>query len=297
MTKKLLFISAVIVIFSSCKKIYPDPSIPSYIYLNAFDYQANTLVDTSASKSSSIENVWVYADNELIGAFVLPAKVPILKKGKVFLSIRPGVKQNGITNTRIAYPFYTPYADSTMLYVDSVLRLNLTTQYFDYTNLAFNEYFEKNTVNFEQYTIGKGVNMKRTSVLSKDYFEGADSGEILLSGKDSLFDIQSSKSFTLPIGGREVYLEMNFKSPIAFDFGLVANAFTGKTKSVIYTFNPSYDDAGTLVWKKIYIDMASVITQNSTATDFRIYFYGVQSSTAADARILFDNIKVAHVNQ
>ena len=94
MIKKLLVFITLVVAFISCKKIYPDPAIPSYIYLSAFDYQANTTVDTSGSKSSAIENVWVYANNELIGAYVLPAKVPILKSGKVFLNIRPGIKQN-----------------------------------------------------------------------------------------------------------------------------------------------------------------------------------------------------------
>jgi hypothetical protein len=287
----------VIVVVSGCKKIYPDPDIPSYIYLSEFTYEANAAVDTSGSKSSSIENVWVYANNQFIGAFVLPAKIPILEKGNVSLSIRPGIKQNGIANTRISYPFYKPFTDTLELYPDSVTPITLKTSYFDYIKLPFNEYFEKNTINFEQYTSGVGVKIKRSSTMSKDYCEGTDSGEILLTGKDSLFDIQSTRSFLLPIGGREVYLEINFKSPIPFDFGLVSTSFTGTTKSVIYTFNPSYDDNGVLIWKKIYIDMAPVITQNSSATGHRIYFKGSQSSTAAPARIFLDNIKVVHVTQ
>lgn len=297
MNRKLYRLVLFVGLFAACKKIYPDPDIPSYIYLKEFTYEANTLVDTSASKSSSIENVWVYANNQLVGAFVLPAKIPILEKGKVNLNIRPGIKQNGIANTRLVYSFYKPVTDTIELYPDSVLTIAPKTSYFDYIKLAYNEYFEKNTISFEQYTSGVGVNIKRTSTLSKEYFEGTDSGEILLSGKDSLFDIQSTRSFSLPIGGREVYLEINFKSPIAFDFGLVSTSFTGTTKSVIYTFNPSYDDNGVLVWKKLYIDMAPVITQNSSATSHRIYFKGSQISTASPAHILFDNIKVVHVTQ
>ena len=60
------------------------------------------------SNFKAITDAWVYVDDGLIGAFELPATIPVLAEGKHKLEIRPGIKLNGISSTRAPYPFYQP---------------------------------------------------------------------------------------------------------------------------------------------------------------------------------------------
>jgi hypothetical protein len=211
--------------------------------------------------------------------------------------LRPGIKQNGISNTRVSYPFYKAYSTTVTLTKGEVTVVNPTTRYYNYTKIAYNEYFENNVVQLEQITSGKGVSIVRTSLLSNDIYGIGDSGEIFLSGKDSFFDIKTKASFPLPVGGRDVYLELNYKTPIAFDFGILSNSTLGTTRTLIYTFNPTYDKNGVLVWNKIYIGMAPEVGSNANAIDYQLYFSGGQKSTDVAAHIFLDNIKIAHVKQ
>ncbi len=293
-TFNLLNICAFVLVISSCKKLIPEAQIPAYIQIDSFSYESNLLIDTSGSKSHKIENVWVYADNIFLGVYVLPAKIPVLKTGNVKIELRPGIKQNGITNTRVSYPFYETYTANYNLEKGQTIKVIPNTKYFDFINVAFNEFFESNAAKLEKLEEGKGVNIIRANLGMNEIFEGANSGEISLVGNDTVCSIASKSRFKLPIAGKPVYLELDYKCKNQFLFGIVSYTSSRKIQQQIFTFNPSYNQDGVLVWKKIYIDMSPEVSLNSDALDYKIFFYASKKKSDAEQHIFLDNIKVLY---
>lgn len=79
--------------------------MPSYLYIEKIGLNTQYEQGTASHK---ITDAWVYVDETLIGAFELPATIPILTEGLKKITIRPGIKLNGISNTRAIYPYFTP---------------------------------------------------------------------------------------------------------------------------------------------------------------------------------------------
>lgn len=91
-----------------CSKSKIEADIPAYLSIDSVF--VNTNYQTQGSASHKITDIWVYLNDDFIGAFELPVKIPILKQGNHKITIKAGIKVNGIANTRTAYPFYTEYS-------------------------------------------------------------------------------------------------------------------------------------------------------------------------------------------
>ena len=102
----VLFLSFIFLSLSSCEIYNPSEDEPSYIHIDSISLTTDYTAYGTASHK--ITDAWVYVDNELIGAFELPANVPVLKSGVHNINIRPGIKLNGIAATRSYYPFFNP---------------------------------------------------------------------------------------------------------------------------------------------------------------------------------------------
>ena len=149
------FVLVFLFFWSSCDL---KVAIPSYIHI---DYMA---VSTSAhplygSSSSKITDVWVYADDQPIGAFELPATIPILMTGVHTVTIKPGIKIDGISELRSIYPFYMPYTASMNLVagINNAIKINPTVVYSSSTIFQWEEDFEQgisiDSANFSDTTI------------------------------------------------------------------------------------------------------------------------------------------------
>ena len=120
-------------VFSACTKNNPDPS---WLEINAWDLQANAAsVNPTGELTSSINDAWVYVDNELIGVFEVPCRIPILKSGTFDVKIFPTVLNNGISATKKIYPFLEPYETSITLVENETSTVSPTTRY--YSTLKF----------------------------------------------------------------------------------------------------------------------------------------------------------------
>jgi len=85
-------------IVSSCVKNNPDPS-----WLEVNEWQLNSNIALSGLEgelTESITNAQVYIDDELIGIFEVPFRIPILKSGAVNVKVYPVVINNGFRQQR-----------------------------------------------------------------------------------------------------------------------------------------------------------------------------------------------------
>ena len=281
----LLLITAV-----SCEKFSGDQSIPAYLAIDSI--ALNTNYYSQGTASQRITDAWVYVDDEFLGVFELPAKLPVLKSGKHRVQIWAGIKKNGIAATRVTYEFYKPYTanvnfvpDSTTLMLDSISKKQvLKTSYQSTASFVWREDFESVATTLDT-TNRSTAYIQDTATGLPPPFEGKISGMVKLDSVHDFFECQTHSQY--PIPSAPVFLEMNFNTTNT----LVVGAFTyGSTilyQTPIITLNPTNGQ-----WKKIYIDLSTTLYAYTGMTSYRVYFNAFKDAGLKKSTILFDNFKV-----
>jgi len=285
----LVIITFIIFGFSRCEIINPSEEIPSYIRVDSFILENNPNILNEGSLSENITDVWVYIDNQAIGAFELPATFPVLLTGEHEIRFSPGIKISGISNARGIYPYFKPAVFNTSLYPDSIINLTpkAVTQYYDETVFEFIEDFEDPGIAFEKGT-SSDTGIYRTSD-PLELFEGSYSGVMEIDVNRPIIEVNTVNTYDLPQGYYSVFLELNYKCNHEFIVGLYANSYTNVIKQDILVINR------TDKWKKIYVNLTATVSRYSTAVNYTIYLRAQKLDDVAEPKILVDNIKLVHI--
>ncbi len=278
------FIFLTIFLLSSCEKltIYDSyDGVPSYISIPAVELNTQT---NQGSDSHKITDVWVYFDNDLQGIYPLPATFPVLLEGKQNISIKAGIKNNGIAATRVRYPFYDYFTNEIMLTKDSTTIITPTFNYIE--NLDFIiEDFE-----------GAGSIFSTTNNSDTSFFqttdtvlEGAKSGAAHLLAPDLTFEIATDEITSFPTDASPIYLELNYKCNTAFIVGIFANYPQTVTTTSIVTINAKNK------WNKIYIDLTGAINNTPSATSHKVFISMRRDVNSTElAELYLDNFKIIY---
>lgn len=273
---------------SSCNIINPDEDAPGYIEINEFTFDTiPNSIEMGSSKSTKIKDVWVYVDNDFVGAYELPAHFPILKTGNKKILLTPGIEMNGIAATRSPYPFYKGFVTESLIPENGKLTINPSTQYFDATQCAFCESFDGSGFSLSP-TDQSDTIMYQLTANDPNIFEGASSGVVYLDTSNTRFEFCSTSFYELPGAGAAVFLEMDYKCTQNMQIGLYIELPSGLEQVPIYTLNPSQN------WNKIYIQLGYVVSAYSYSDKFKIYFKGTKNDGSQKESFYFDNIKVVH---
>ena len=277
----LLF--CLISLVSSCDVINPDEQIPAYVHIEPYTVETDFFEGTSSSR---ITEAWFYANGEYLGAYGLPADIPVLAEGQAELRIFPGIKDNGIISTPDIYPFYTTITTTVDLVPAQTVTINPIAEYTANTKFVFIEEFENAHVFVDDQDGDPGTGI---SISDIDVFEGSTSGRIYLDTMHTLVEVATLTKYTgIPTNGSPVYLEMNYKNEVAFSVGLIGHAGT---------LDPATYYVITLVprdfWNKIYINL----TEAMLISDLDAYQVVIQAGLPGnleEAELFFDNIKLLH---
>lgn len=278
-----LLIFAFLLFFSSCDFFDPQEKIPAYIHIENIGFSTTS---EQGSSSSNITDAWVYVDDQLIGAFELPATFPVLFEGTHTIKVKPGIKLNGISESRTINPFYTTYTATVNLIPDSIINLTPSSTYYSSVIFAWKEGFEDGGISLEK-TYRSDTTIEKTSDITKK-FEGDYSGIANVDSTHDFFECKTSASYVLPKTGSAVFLEMNYKNNVEFSVGIFANATGTSVQHELLVLNP------TAVWKKIYINLTGKVSTEASANSFQIFFGCQKPAGVANGEILIDNIKLLH---
>jgi hypothetical protein len=272
-------------LLSACNEDNLEPGIPAYIKVEHFNLQTN--YSQQGTNSHKITDVWVFADDQTIGVFELPATIPILKNGAGKLRIEAGIKLNGIKTTRANNPFFEPVIIESYNYIpDSIVTMNPTVTYRAQNVYAWMEDFESGSISIDTTRLLSKANI----VLSPlgEGFEGSFSGWVELTTENNIFEAATFDSFVLPTTGNPVFLEMNYKNEYTFSVGIFAQTTSEIIKKEIIYLSPQED------WNKIYINLTEKLLASQNAVDFKIFFRTVLPSNMESANIYLDNIKLMY---
>lgn len=299
--KKILFAVAIalIAVFPACHKFHGQ-SVPAYIHIDTC-YLSSSYYTTGAN-THAICDVWVYVDDQTLGCFELPATVPILESGKHKISLRAGIKVNGIGATRSWYPFFKTkeYIDFKLV-EDSIQTITPTFEYYDANtvHVAWLEDFENAAVSL-QPTSDSDTNIMRTNDPSEAYVSNFStySGKVILPGGEyTNCTLASFNEFTnLPTTGAACMLEMDYKA--SFDSLTVGVIYcTNNTVTQWPLLNLAATDTVNAVpankWRKIYVNIGPVVVANPGADYFKI-FLSHTNSTNKTQYFYLDNLKLLY---
>lgn len=278
-----LSISIVLIMFTlqSCDLLHPAAQIPSYIQVTGFDLVTNAA--TQGSNSHKITDVWLYVDKNLVGVFELPATIPVLKAGKHSIQLYPGIKVNGIAASRSAYDFYTSLDTSVTLTPDKTISLRPTVNYSSIAKFTWLENFDAQGISlYKSASSDTGMSLAPLS------FDGSLCGAVYMDAARPYAEVLSSYAFNLPKQGKLVYLEFNYKTSSGFTVGVLSTDFSGGTqKEDVLVVQSSNGE-----WKKMYVKLTDVISNNSLAVTNSIYFYSAKSSAEEKSDFYLDNLKL-----
>ena len=276
-----LFILSLTIGFGSCKLVDPAEDIPAYIRIDSVGL--TTQPGVHGSNSHKISDAWVYVNDQLIGAFELPATIPVLHSGDVEVTIRAGIKMNGISATRLRYPFYNFYSVNVNLTPGQVTHVSPTVQYFSgITPFALIEDFENAGIAFTDTLMSDTTIVLVTAPLA---FEGNKSAAVYLDVTHTNFLALTAGNFTPPTNGSPVFVEMNYKCNNRFSVGIRGGSSGVNDYRETIQINPSEN------WNKIYINVTSEVSRAPFYPNYKLYFAMVKEGGVANPQLFIDNIK------
>ncbi|MBI1305333.1 MAG: hypothetical protein GC181_01825 [Bacteroidetes bacterium] len=274
----------------ACSLFDRTEPVPAYVYVDTF----SLTTPSNNSEGSSAHNIvdgWVYSNGTLIGAFELPAMVPILASGSHYITVLPGIKKNGRSNDRQTYPFYKSFLDTLNLVGGHIDTLHPTTEYYSGSVFKWIEDFEDKSISIEK----SGTDVTVDSVqLTTDpaliFNDGKNkvSAFVELPAGTQYFENSSISKFDIN-RNVAVYLEMHYKLDVPMEVGLYAINSAGEEFAQIPILG-LYETNGE--WKKTYISLAEDINVSDyTGATFKVFFSARNSGSEAK-RIYLDNIKL-----
>ena len=264
MKNSYLPVVALFLLILGCNKKEP---IPAYLSIQSIEVQGYM--------DQKITDAWVYADGQFLGAFPLPAEIPILAEGNVTISVFPGVKEDGDYQTPAIYPLLTKYELEVPLQASKTTAIQPVVKYETDVTTVFVDDFETNSSRW--FIEPKdGDSTTNLVVQASDVYKGLSSGKLTLDTAHQNFEvysIQTNKDQLPTSGGRPCWLEISYKTDFPFYIGL-AGADPGQADQVSYfqTISPKP------VWSKMYINL----TQALAVSDFPLYKVAIAARLPLD---------------
>lgn len=289
MTKKYLsffqaFIFSVASLIAGCE-FNPAIESPSYIHIPDIDFTSN--YPEHGTNSHRITDAWVYLNDNLIGAYQLPATFPVLAKDKGKIKVLPGVILNGISSTRQVNPFYAGVEFEPKFIVGKTDTLRPVSSYRNGTRFIWREDFELPGLTIKT-SATSDTTLQRINNSSL-VFEGNGALGMFVDQRAQTLKAETINGFPLPQRGSSAFLEMNVKNSTQLYLAIFVTAANGQSAEIPFVgVNPSAN------WRKLYINLTPVVNAQPINSTYKMIFFAKKESPAAVDTVLIDNLKIVY---
>jgi hypothetical protein len=284
---RVLLYLVLVGVLSACIKNNPDPS---WIEVNPFDLVSNPALSGSEGQlTKDFRDVWLYIDDQMIGCFQTPFKIPILKEGNVNIKIYPAVRNNGIATDKKIYPFMNVYEINSKLIKNQTLTVNPVTSYVNNVNFWIED-FEDASIKIQD---DPNTSLASLFISSDNLtpFNGFNYGKVVLTELDSVWVANTTEQ--LPIAkNKPCFIEVDYYNTNSFVQGFLAL----NTNGSIYQDNAGFNEqpVSTVKWKKMYIELTELIGNSANGSNFIQTFKAKLDSLQTETFICIDNIKIVY---
>ncbi len=284
---RVLLYLVLVGVLSACIKNNPDPS---WIEVNPFVLVSNpSLSGSEGQLTKDFRDVWLYIDDQMIGCFQTPFKIPILKEGNVNIKIYPAVRNNGIATDKKIYPFMNVYEINSKLVKNQTLTVNPVTSYVNNSNFWIED-FEDASIKIQD---DPNTSLASLFISSDNLtpFNGFNYGKVVLTELDSIWVANTTEQ--LPIAkNKPCFMEVDYYNTNSFVQGFLALNSNGS----IYQDNAGFNEqpVSTVKWKKMYIELTELIGNSANGSNFIQTFKAKLDSLQTETFICIDNIKIVY---
>ena len=308
----IYFFSLILLMMTGCNKFKGDQEVPAYI-------QIDSITVTPAfglNPTAKIVDAWVTVDGWNIGAYQLPLRIPVLKRGEHKVLIQAGILANNLSLRRHNYPFYSGKLLTVNLMEDSIVYITRKDTIMNgkntaiikpievelrdaYKSLLLNEDFERGKHSFDTAsTFGsvlleiKQCHTVPTSTPERLY--GDHVGLIHLEKGDSccIWTKEIFKKGTeteLPFN-QPIFVEIDYLTNNIFEVGIVSMANQKKSFHSVVVVGSQRNPE----WSKIYVDISNAVTSKiyEGVNEFQIFIRADLEEDNPEANIYLDNIRL-----
>lgn len=297
---------------SGCKKFEGEVTVPAYLQLDRIVVEEQPSGAPAPNEPGwytydiNAAQLIAYFDGDAeetnLGTFELPCKIPVLHEGPIrYLTVVPVVKQNGISATRIQYPFFqTKDYEGLVLNPDKVTHVGradvistadgndtLWTVPVNYygTSIIGEKFYE----NFELPKTDIGFDVAKVQWIANDEAgarSGKGYGKISTPAGTTTVDFEINPQIVMGNNGF-LYLEMDYKTDVQLRVGMRSALSDGDIEHTYWAIMlyPTHD------WTKIYINMGKLWSQFNYYRKFHVVFSTVDMEGHGGETCL-DNVKL-----
>lgn len=298
MRKHLLLLSLLsffVILFEGCET--EKSFIPAYIKIDSVTVDAFPIGGNNVQQITAFQ---LYQNQNFLGTYPIPSKIPVDAQGTNKYSIAPYVKLNG--NSAQLSPYLSLQFFDTQLTVErgSVIECVPQFKYRPSVKLLWQEDFEDASSTLVPVSVTKG---DTTFMDERDFdlngrFKGKSKVFVARFKQiDSVrkMDLASFTTFkNIPVDGTDVYLDFDIKTDLPVQIFLKRVSATKGTEFVPYLLiNPTKNN-----WKRFYVDLVYETQGQPTGTTIDIYFsFDKSANFVGNHEILFDNIRLSHLSK
>jgi hypothetical protein len=278
-----ILLALLLIAASSCDIVNPPEDIPSFIRVDTFIVEVYDIDQGSASHM--MENCYISVGGTNMGVFQMPFTIPTLETGMQTVTIRPGIKLNGIAASRIDYPFFEPYITDIELRENEIHLIEPHTRYKEACRFTWIEDFEDPGLSFVYKDYSDTTFIQQRDVVK----EGRYSGAVYVDEENALFEANSATDFELPQNASPVLLEFDYLNNNGFEIGMYLIE-DGLIEWYDLVYIRPIDS-----WNRFYVDLGSTTTRNPLTDHFRIgirVFHEPENNT--NGFVYLDNLKLIH---
>lgn len=293
--RRLLYFLPIALLFASCVKNNPDPS-----WIEILPWQVEDNPNLGAEYQGTHHNftdAWVYVDNELMGVFELPVKIPVLKDGSKEIRVYPAIRNNGISATKKIYPFVDVYATTSELVKNETVIIQPVTRYKDATKFWIEDFEDTPQIVESSSSLVDVQVIGNSDPIFVQAVNGGRFGRISLNETYNTFSASTTANangiLNMPLPkGTDVYLEIDYHTTNSLVTGVLAIGDNGTTDNTNVQINGQ--DASTIEWKRIYIQCDEIISLSTEASRFEFSFNAILDEGMTATEINIDNIKAVY---
>jgi hypothetical protein len=291
MFRRTLFFIPILLLLG-CVKNNPDPS---WLEVTQWTLLSNTgLSGAEGELTHNFSDAWVYIDDEVIGVFEVPFKIPILKSGPCNIKVYPTIRNNGISASKKIYPFMEVFEVNTELIQNQTITLNPVTKYNSMSQFSIEDFEDPLNLNIMVDQNTSAIKSTPTSNIDLQSFNGNFYGLIQLNTLDSTWIASTQNQLNIN-KGRDAYLEIDYYNTNSLTTGLIYVKPDNSTQN-----NPNIrlqtQDPSSIRWKKIYIDLKELIGYSPNGSNYLQSFIASLDEGKNEGEIRLDNIKVVYFN-
>ena len=257
---------------------------PAYVLIEGFNLETET---AEGAPTSAITEVWAFADEEFIGVFPLPGRIPLFRTGALTLRLEAGVHQDGRSVTPEIYPFYTHFERDLELLGGETIELGrVDVGYRDATVFGFVDGFEEGEARAFTDALSPGGTVTPQSAVVRS---GAQAGAITLSDTARLVEVATGVTFRdLNVPPVNVWMEVDFLADAPTLFGVIGQ----RDGTPVRVFDPGFLPRPD--WTKIYFNLGPVIGSADLA-ELRIALSTLLPTDLGSGSVYLDNLKLLYL--